>query len=590
MPNKLSRFWQELKRRNVVRVITVYAGAAFVIIELINNITEPLRLPGWTPAFVIVLLAIGFPVVIIFSWIYDVHPEEGMVKTEAAREDRSEEPLARSNSWKIASYISFVVIVGLIALNIFGGREGPGIDESLENSIAVLIFNNYSGDPGQDIMCEGLTEEIIKNLYKMASFDEVRPLNSVKQFRVSELRAKEIGLVLDVNYVLAGSYKKIGSELIITPQLIEAMNDRVIWSEDYNKPYSEIMGIPGDIALKIAKNLKAFISEDVQQSIDRMPTDNIEAYEYLRQAMNAEASLSLDQRMELAEKAIELDPDYADAYAWIGTLIIQQANWTGNSEVQSVIFEAERYTDNAIEIDPYNVRANWVLAAINLFVKWDYVKVFSIISEFGTYFRSDSTLVWGPALFYQRMGMFDEALALFKEDSYEGIRTHILSGDTGYARKLISRRNILDDHHPEWAEFYIYFQEYDSALYCFESMMADGFQSLSVPRFQADMAVAYYKTGNITRAKSLLNKIIQRSDTTASQSPAYFLGWYYSWVGQPDSAFFWLDKAVKNRSMEIPWLKVDPAFESLTEDPRYRDLYARSGHKAFDDYMARRKQ
>ena len=85
MPNKLSRFWQELKRRKVIHVITVYAGAAFVIIELVSNITEPLTLPEWTPTLVIILLAIGFPIVIIVSWIYDIHPDEGIVKTEPGR-------------------------------------------------------------------------------------------------------------------------------------------------------------------------------------------------------------------------------------------------------------------------------------------------------------------------------------------------------------------------------------------------------------------------------------------------------------------------------------------------------------------------
>ena len=111
MPNKLSRFWQELKRRNVVRVITVYGGATFVIIELINNITDPLRLPEWTPTLVIVLLAIGFPIVIIFSWIYDVHPEGGIVKTEPSEKAKTDEIPGSSSRWKIASYISFVVIV-----------------------------------------------------------------------------------------------------------------------------------------------------------------------------------------------------------------------------------------------------------------------------------------------------------------------------------------------------------------------------------------------------------------------------------------------------------------------------------------------
>jgi hypothetical protein len=98
-PNKLSQFWKELKRRNVVRVITVYAGIAFVIIELINNITEPLRLPEWTPTLVIVLLAIGFPIVIIFSWIYDVHPEGGIVKTEPVDKIKPEEISKPPNSW-----------------------------------------------------------------------------------------------------------------------------------------------------------------------------------------------------------------------------------------------------------------------------------------------------------------------------------------------------------------------------------------------------------------------------------------------------------------------------------------------------------
>ena len=109
-PNKLSQFWQELKRRNVVRVITVYAGAAFVIIELINNIVEPLRLPDWTPRLVIVLLAIGFPIVIIFSWLYDIHPEGGIVKTDPVDQVIAEHIPKSSNRWKIATYISAVVI------------------------------------------------------------------------------------------------------------------------------------------------------------------------------------------------------------------------------------------------------------------------------------------------------------------------------------------------------------------------------------------------------------------------------------------------------------------------------------------------
>jgi len=151
-PNKLSQFWQELKRRKVVRVITVYAAAAFVILELINNITEPLRLPEWTPTLVIVLLAIGFPIVIIFSWIYDVHPEGGIVKTESAEKGKTEDNKNSSNSWKIASYISFVVIVGLIVFNIASRGDRSKVIADLEKSIAVLPLEYLSANPDNEYL------------------------------------------------------------------------------------------------------------------------------------------------------------------------------------------------------------------------------------------------------------------------------------------------------------------------------------------------------------------------------------------------------------------------------------------------------
>jgi len=590
MPNRLSQFWQELKRRNVVRVITVYAGAAFVLLELVDMIREPFELPNWSFKLIVVILTIGLIIAVVLSWIYDIHPEGGMVKTKPADKVKAEDISKSSSGWKIASYISFVVIVGLIVLNIFGRNRGARIDESLEKSIAVLPFINMSGENEREFICDGLTDEIISHLFKVRSFDKVVSYSTVSIYKDSEKSTPEIAEELGVNYILEGSYKRMGEEIKITAQLIEPESDNHIWLQDYELPYDEIPGIPGEIALQIANNLKAFISEDIKQSIDRMPTDNIEAYEYLRQARNSRGTLTWDQRKELAEKAIELDPDYADAYAWIGQKILEQANFSGNGDIQSVFWEAERYINKAIEIDPYNISANWSLASINFFVKWDYVKVAEIGLKYESYFNSDSRFILGNVLFRIETGMFEKALSLVDEDSYWGIRTLLMSGDTSHARELFKRRDVLNEPSPDWSEFYIYFQEFDSVIYCFESMISDGLQSVLVPRFQAELGVAYYKTGHTEKARNIIGKIIQRSDTTASQSPAFFLGWYYGWIEEQDSAFYWLEKAVKNRSIEIPWLKVDPAFNSLKDDPRYWNLYERTGHKAFDDYMASRKE
>ena len=123
-PNKISQFWLELKRRKVVRVITVYAAAAFVILELTDIVAPSLGLPDWTLNFIIILLCVGFIITVIVSWIYDIHPEGGIVKTEACTKAKTDEIPISTNSWRVATYVSVVIIVGLIALNIFGSGNG----------------------------------------------------------------------------------------------------------------------------------------------------------------------------------------------------------------------------------------------------------------------------------------------------------------------------------------------------------------------------------------------------------------------------------------------------------------------------------
>ena len=127
-PNKLSQFWKELKRRRVIHVITVYASAAFVIIELINNLAEPLSLPQNLLTIVVIILAVGFPLAIILSWLYDL-TSEGVEKTKPIEEVKAGDKTGVPNAWKIATYVSFVVIIGLVTFNILGGPSScvPGI-------------------------------------------------------------------------------------------------------------------------------------------------------------------------------------------------------------------------------------------------------------------------------------------------------------------------------------------------------------------------------------------------------------------------------------------------------------------------------
>ena len=179
----------------------VYASVSFVIIELVNNVEETLKLPDWTPALILIIIAVGFPLALIFSWIFDMTPE-GLEKTKPAKDVIKGEMNATSKSWRIATYVSLVVILCLILYNIFISSNRVKIDESLAKSIAVLPFQNLSMDSDQEPMCLGLTEEIINHLFRIGSFEKVSSFTSVMNYRDTERNTPVVAEELGVNYIL----------------------------------------------------------------------------------------------------------------------------------------------------------------------------------------------------------------------------------------------------------------------------------------------------------------------------------------------------------------------------------------------------
>ena len=596
-PNKLSQFWQELKRRKVVRVITVYAAAAFVILELVSIIVEPLKLPEWTLPLIIVLLCIGFIIAIILSWIYDIHPEGGIVKTEPVHKAKNAAIPGSTNSWKIATYMSVVVIIGLLAFNIFGRRKPIEIDESLVKSIAVLPFHNFSGDPDQDPMCLGLTGEIISNLYKVSSFDEVRSLTSVLNYQDPVRNIPLIADELNVNYILEGSFKRIGDDMRITAQLIEPKSDKHIWLKDYDLPYKEVIGIPAEVALQIADHLKVLLTVSETENIKQIPTINLEAYELIaktRYIYHNQGFIALSQMISLANKAIDLDPDFADAYAWLGNFTLFKGAYAGGSEMQSVAWDALPFFEKALALDQNNAPVHAGMGVINEYVKWDYINAEKEYIKAIELEPNHQDLWTFTIEFFIKRGRLENASKCIEKGQGSNLsslfnnKTHIdiLLGNKKEAYRSISLESSVEQSHRWVGENYIWLEEYDSSKFYLESAIKSEHPEMLLPRFQAYLALVYNKTKNYQQALPIIEQLKDLSDETSAGSPAYFTGWYYSSIGEVDSAFCWLEKAYNNRSPEMPWLKVDPAFNSLKEDDRYWDLYERTGHKAYDDYMA----
>lgn len=316
-PQGLSSFIQELKRRKVTRVITVYAAAAFVILELVSIVEEALRLPGWTLSMVIVLLVIGFILAVILSWIYDVRPEGGWVRTKAVPDPADIDEQHDTRGWKIAGFISFVIIAVLLVLNLSPGKNKVQDTSNLEKSIAVLPFKNDSNDSTNIYLINGLMESLLDNLQKIEDL-RVISRTSVEKYRYNPLTIPEIAQELNASYLVEGSGQKIGNQILLSIQLIEASSDKQLWAERYKREAGDIFDLQLEVARSIADEIKVIITPEEAELIEKIPTQNLEAYDYFLQGLvpfYEETRPGLLEAIPLFEKAIELDPEFARAHA-----------------------------------------------------------------------------------------------------------------------------------------------------------------------------------------------------------------------------------------------------------------------------------
>jgi len=337
-PNNPFQFWQELKRRKVIRVIPVYAAASFVLLELVDIIADPFGLPDWTLKFVVVLLSIGFIISIILSWIYDVTPE-GVKKTKPISKvtEQQKETGSKMIGWKITSCISVVIIIGLLLVNIFGIRKQAEVDTTLEKSIAVLPFINDSPDDENMYFINGIMEEVLINLQTIKDI-RVPGRTSVEQYRNQTKSISEIANELDVDYIVEGSGQRYGNMIRLRVQLLEGAKDKHIWAESYEqelrKP-EDIFKIQSQIAQTIAAKLEAIISPEEKQRIEKVPTSSLIAYDFYQRAreehvvyqIGFQTRKVLTNVEDLYHKALEYDTTFARAYVGLAQVYWDKHYW-----------------------------------------------------------------------------------------------------------------------------------------------------------------------------------------------------------------------------------------------------------------------
>jgi TolB-like protein/Flp pilus assembly protein TadD len=310
----MSGFFEELQRRKVYRVAAAYIVAAGFIIQIGSAIFPAWELPNWTFRLVVVLLLIGFPIALILAWAFDV-TSEGIRPTKGTA---AETHLRRNMMILVATGVIVSAAAGFFLLPRTSARN-------IDKSIAVLPFENLSGDPDNAYFADGMQDDILTNLSKIGDLKVISRM-SVMSYRGSGTRnARDIGKALGVATLVEGSVRRIGNRVRVNVQLINASNDEHIWAEDYDRDLTDVFAIQTDLAQKIVYTLQAKLSPNEKARLDRPPTQDSNAYLLFVQAhdyanrtdMFRDTSLKAEP---LFEQAIKLDPNFSLAYAGLSML------------------------------------------------------------------------------------------------------------------------------------------------------------------------------------------------------------------------------------------------------------------------------
>src|SRR5437016_10737162 len=312
----LRNFFAELRRRNVYKVAVAYAVVGWVIAQIATQIFPFLEIPNWVVRLVIALVAIGFPIALVIAWAFEITPQ-GIERTEVA----DTMPAAagqKKNAWIYVAIAGAVLSIGLFFLGRYGFRNAsPSSSELTPKSIAVLPFDNLSEEKGNAYFAEGIQDEILTRLAKVADL-KVISRTSTQHFKSAPDNLPQIAKQLGVMNILEGSVQKANDQVRVNVQLINALTDAHLWADTFDRKLTDIFAVETEIAKTRSDTLRAKLSRSAEHVLASRPTENPEAHElYLkgRYFWNRRTGENLKKAADYFQRAIEKDPKYALAYS-----------------------------------------------------------------------------------------------------------------------------------------------------------------------------------------------------------------------------------------------------------------------------------
>src|SRR5213080_3477072 len=409
---KIDNFFAELKRRNVYKVAVAYAVIAWLVIQAASIFLPAFNAPQWAMQIVILILVVGFPIA------FEITPEG--IKRES--EVQADESITHHTGRKIVALtiVLAVIATGLLIFQFVRARStsslSPAAATIAEKSIAVLPFDNLSGDPQNAYFSEGIQDEILTRLAKIAEL-KVISRTSTQRFRSAPNDLRQIAQQLGVANILEGSVQKANDQVRVNVQLINALTDAHLWADTYDRKLTDIFAVETEIAKTVADVLQAKLTGSEQRVIAARPTENTEAHQlYLKVRFfwNKRTGNDLKKSIDYFNQAIAADPKYALAYAGLAEAYALLPTYAGGTP-QECYPKAEAAAKRALALDETVAEAHNALGEVFLFYDFDFcrsTREFQRAIELKPNYASAHQ--WYGNDLLVPLGRFDEAIAEVK--------------------------------------------------------------------------------------------------------------------------------------------------------------------------------
>ena len=420
--------FNELKRRNVLKVTIAYIVVAWLVAQVLELIFDSFGAPDWVMKTVLVLMAAGLAFAIFFAWAYELTPEGIKREADVVRSQSVTNQTAKKLNFITLGAIALLIVLLMADHFMPVGDDEPGpvqtvgttepalevvepvsaVSTLLARGVAVLPFANLSEDPNNAFFAGGVHEDILTSLSRIA---DLRVISRTSMLKIAEqgLDIREIGLQLNVSHVLEGSVRRAGDKVRVTVQLVDAKNDTHLWAENYDRKLDDIFAVQSEIAQKIAVQLEAELSPEQAQQLAEVPTQNTQAYDlYLKARELNRTWLGAEgfrQMRPLLEQAVALDPNYLDAQVMLaevyGRLVWTEADTDGGYREKAKII-----TDRILQQWPDRPESDIADGNYHYTVEDDYQKALFSYQKALPFMQNDTALLLAIAASYKRLNQF----------------------------------------------------------------------------------------------------------------------------------------------------------------------------------------